>query len=152
LLLLLVPHRPIDPDTARAAGSPGSPTGTELLRENEFVAGAPGRSASDPASTRAPISAARRRRSRCSWPPSTWRRAAIAGGWSCSAVAGSGIAAVVIGISHRIFGFTQLYGIAAASTRTLLTGPFVNGNHTSEFLELAAFTCLACRVFRRTAL
>jgi hypothetical protein len=38
------------------------------------------------------------------------------------------------------------------STRTLLTGPFVNSNHTSEFLELAAFTCLACSFFRRTAL
>ena len=68
------------------------------------------------------------------------------------AVAGSGIAAVIIGLGHRIFGFTTLYGLVATPGRTLLTGPFVNSNHTSEFLELAAFTCLACSFFRRTAL
>ena len=42
--------------------------------------------------------------------------------------------------------------MVAAPARTLLTGPFVNSNHTSEFLELAAFACLACSFFRRTAL
>ena len=37
-------------------------------------------------------------------------------------------------------------------SRTPLVGPFVNSNHTAEFLELAAFVCLACSFQRQTAL
>jgi tetratricopeptide (TPR) repeat protein len=127
------------------------PRGTDLLRENDFIAGRAWPLSLDPASTRANIGraaaalavflgafhlAARRQR----------RRLILL------TIAGSGVAAVVIGLGHRIFGFTSLYGVVAAPGRTLLTGPFVNSNHTSEFLELTAFACLACSFFRRSAL
>jgi tetratricopeptide (TPR) repeat protein len=64
----------------------------------------------------------------------------------------AGIVAVAIGLGHRILGFTKLYGAFNASPRSLLIGPFVNSNHTAEFLELAAFVCLACSFQRKTAL
>jgi O-antigen ligase/tetratricopeptide (TPR) repeat protein len=67
-------------------------------------------------------------------------------------VAASGIAAVTIGLGHRILGMSQLYGLVNVPPRGLLTGPFVNGNHTSEFLELAMFACLACSFLHRSAL
>jgi hypothetical protein len=50
-----------------------------------------------------------------------------------------GIAAVAIGVSHRLLGLSKLYGILISTHRTLLIGPFVNANHTAELLELAAF-------------
>jgi tetratricopeptide (TPR) repeat protein len=56
----------------------------------------------------------------------------------------TGVAAVFIGLGHRILGFTEIYGLCDNNTRSLLTGPFVNANHTAEFLELATFACLAC--------
>src|SRR3954447_4471635 len=56
----------------------------------------------------------------------------------------AGIAAVAIGLGHRIFGVTKIYGVFDAPQRSLLVGPFVNPNHTAEFLELSAFLCLAC--------
>jgi tetratricopeptide (TPR) repeat protein len=59
-----------------------------------------------------------------------------------------GVAGVVIGLGHRILGFGDIYGLCHASLRSLLTGPFVNANHTAEFLELAAFACLACAFTR----
>jgi O-antigen ligase/tetratricopeptide (TPR) repeat protein len=64
----------------------------------------------------------------------------------------AGIVAVFIGLGHRIFGIGMLYGAFNASPRSLLVGPFVNSNHTAEFLELAAFVCLACSFQRPTAL
>jgi tetratricopeptide (TPR) repeat protein len=67
-------------------------------------------------------------------------------------VAASGIAAVAIGLGHRILGLSQLYGLVDAPSRALLAGPFVNSNHASEFLELAMFVCLACSFHRPTAL
>jgi tetratricopeptide (TPR) repeat protein len=67
-------------------------------------------------------------------------------------VAASGIAAVAIGLGHRILGLSQLYGLVDAPGRALLAGPFVNSNHTSEFLELTTFVCLACSFHRPTAL
>lgn len=67
-------------------------------------------------------------------------------------VALTGVAAVAIGLVHRMFGATKLFGVFAASERSLLTGPFVNPNHTAGLLELAAFACLACSFHRRTAL
>jgi O-antigen ligase/tetratricopeptide (TPR) repeat protein len=56
----------------------------------------------------------------------------------------TGVAAVFIGLGHHILGFTEIYGLFASNPRSLLTGPFVNANHTAEFLELATFACLAC--------
>lgn len=67
-------------------------------------------------------------------------------------IAVTGIAAVTIGLSHRIFGSFAVYGMFAANVRSLLTGPFVNANHTAELLELAAFACLACAFHRNNVL
>jgi O-antigen ligase/tetratricopeptide (TPR) repeat protein len=64
----------------------------------------------------------------------------------------AGVAAVAIGLGHRILGITKLYGAFNATPRSLLAGPFVNPNHTAEFLELCAFACLACSFQRPTAL
>jgi O-antigen ligase len=64
----------------------------------------------------------------------------------------AGVAAVVIGAGHKMFGVARIYGMFTSTPRTLLVGPFVNANHTAELLELAAFACLACSYHRRTAL
>jgi tetratricopeptide (TPR) repeat protein len=66
------------------------------------------------------------------------------------AVACAGLAAVAIGVGHRIFGMSKLYGLFNSTGRALITGPFVNVNHTAELLELATFVCLACS-FQREA-
>jgi tetratricopeptide (TPR) repeat protein len=63
-------------------------------------------------------------------------------------IGATGIAAVVIGLGHRMLGFTEIYGLFTSNLRSLLTGPFVNNNHTAEFLELTAFACLACALQR----
>jgi O-antigen ligase len=63
-------------------------------------------------------------------------------------VAGTGVAAAVIGLGHRALGFGQIYGLFTANPRSLLAGPFVNANHTAEFLELGAFACVACALQR----
>ena len=68
------------------------------------------------------------------------------------AVAITGLAAVVIGLGHRIFGGLEAVRFLNPTNRALLTGPFVNANHTAELLELAAFVCLACSLQRDTAL
>jgi Tfp pilus assembly protein PilF len=68
------------------------------------------------------------------------------------AVALAGIAAVILGLGHRIFGITKLYGMFTSSRRSLLVGPFVNANHTAEFLELASCTCLACAFLKPSLL
>jgi tetratricopeptide (TPR) repeat protein len=150
LLLLLVPVAQSIP-MPLGLRSHLDPRGTELLRENEFVAGSAWPLSLDPTSTRAHIGRAAAALAvflaAFHLAASRHRRRLIV-----LAVAATGIAAVVIGLGHRIFGFTSLYGIVAAPGRTLLTGPFVNSNHTSEFLELAAFACLACSFFHRTAL
>jgi tetratricopeptide (TPR) repeat protein len=64
----------------------------------------------------------------------------------------TGIAAVVVGIVHRIVGATHIYGVLKPGGHSLLMGPFANPNHNAEFLELAAFACLACAFRRPTAL
>jgi tetratricopeptide (TPR) repeat protein len=64
----------------------------------------------------------------------------------------AGVAAVVIGLGHRIFGLSKVYGALQSTARSLVMGPFVNSNHTAEFLELAAFVCVACSFLRPTAL
>ena len=77
----------IDPAAARRCGLTSIRAAPTLLRENESWRAAPGRSASiRPA--RASTSAARRRRSRCSWSRIIWRRARRRR-LSCSRVAGS---------------------------------------------------------------
>jgi len=63
-------------------------------------------------------------------------------------VGATGVVAVAIGLGHRILGFTEIYGISSSQVRSLLLGPFVNPNHTAEFLELAAFACVACALQR----
>jgi len=68
------------------------------------------------------------------------------------AVGAAGIAAVLIGLGHSIFGVAKIYGVLNSTHRTLLIGPFVNSNHTAELLELAAFVCLAASVQRADAL
>jgi hypothetical protein len=67
-------------------------------------------------------------------------------------VALCGVAAVVIGLGHKIFGIAKIYGLFTTIARSSLTGPFVNANHNAEFLELAAFACFACSFQRNTAL
>jgi tetratricopeptide (TPR) repeat protein len=67
-------------------------------------------------------------------------------------IAISGIVAVVVGLGHRMFGFASIYGTFATAQRSLLVGPFVNPNHNAEFLEIAAFACLACSLQRGSAL
>ncbi len=67
-------------------------------------------------------------------------------------IAGVGVVAVVIGLGHRIAGVNKVYGLFNTSPRPLLVGPFVNPNHNAEFLELAAFVCVACSFQRRSAL
>jgi tetratricopeptide (TPR) repeat protein len=67
-------------------------------------------------------------------------------------VALTGVAAVAIGLGHRIFSVTEVYGLFRTNSRSLLMGPFVNSNHTAEFLELATFTCLGCSFQRNNAL
>jgi tetratricopeptide (TPR) repeat protein len=68
------------------------------------------------------------------------------------AIAGAGILAVVIGLAHVVFSIPKIYGVLSASDHKTFIGPFVNANHTAEFLELATFACLACAGLRPTAL
>jgi len=65
-----------------------------------------------------------------------YRRAPI------QAVAFAGIAAVVSGLVHKIFGIERLYGVIDVNA-VLLPGPFINPNHCAELFELAAFASLA---------
>ncbi len=65
--------------------------------------------------------------------------------WILRSVAATGVAAVVIGLGHRIFAIPKIYGIFPNTRHlALLTGPFINSNHTAEFLELATFVGIAC--------
>ena len=65
--------------------------------------------------------------------------------WLLRAVAATGVAAVIVGLGHRVFAIPTIYGYFANGRHAaLLIGPFVNANHTAEFLELATFTALAC--------
>jgi tetratricopeptide (TPR) repeat protein len=58
------------------------------------------------------------------------------------AVVLSCLAAVVIGVGHRILGEERIYGVFKGS-RGILNGPFINPNNTAEFLELGAFGAVA---------
>ena len=57
-------------------------------------------------------------------------------------VAASGVIALMVGLGHRAAFEDKIYGMFHYG-RGLLVGPFINPNHTAEFLELAAFAALA---------
>jgi Flp pilus assembly protein TadD len=67
------------------------------------------------------------------------------------AVAAVGVCAVLVGVGHRVFAVSKIYGLVNSTARTLIIGPFVNANHTAELLELSAFVCFACVFLRPTA-
>ena len=54
----------------------------------------------------------------------------------------SGLAALVVGLAHKLWGASRVYG-HFGGYHPLLNGPFVNPNHNAEFLELAAFVALS---------
>jgi O-antigen ligase/tetratricopeptide (TPR) repeat protein len=66
-------------------------------------------------------------------------------------VASSALAALVIGLGHRMLGEDKIYGTFMGS-RGLLNGPFINPNHNAQFLELGAFVCVACALVGASAL
>src|SRR5207247_1024424 len=53
-----------------------------------------------------------------------------------------GVAALMSGIVHKIFGIEHLYGVFPV-VAPVLPGPFINPNHCAELYELAAFAALA---------
>jgi Flp pilus assembly protein TadD len=63
----------------------------------------------------------------------------------------AGIAAVVVGLGHRILGEARIYGTFEGG-RAILNGPFVNPNHTAQFLELTFFVALALAYARASTL
>ena len=65
-------------------------------------------------------------------------------------VASTGLAAMAIGLGHRAAAESAVYGHFPTSGG-LLVGPFINPNHTAEFLELAAFAALAFAFSRGTS-
>lgn len=67
------------------------------------------------------------------------------------AIGVSGVAAVFVGMGHRIWGASRVYG-AFGGSRPFFNGPFVNPNHNAEFLELAAFVCFGCALMRGSTL
>jgi Flp pilus assembly protein TadD len=127
------------------------PTGTSLLADHALVAPSAWPLSLDPSSTRAHIGKAAAALAIflvAYHLASGQRRRYLA----MRVIGAAGIAAVVVGIGHKIAGLPKIYGILKATHRSLLTGPFVNTNHTAELLELAAFACLACSFQRPTAL
>ena len=65
-------------------------------------------------------------------------------------VASAGLAAMAIGLGHRAAAESAIYGHFPASGG-LLVGPFINPNHTAEFLEISAFAALAFAFARATS-
>jgi tetratricopeptide (TPR) repeat protein len=127
------------------------PVGTDLLRDNRVVPALAWPLSLDPPSTRVYVGRA------AAALVAFMIAYHLASGQSrrhliARAIGLAGVAAVAIGLGHRILGISKLYGAFAAPQRSLLAGPFVNPNHTAEFLELAAFVCLACSFQRPTAL
>jgi O-Antigen ligase len=64
-------------------------------------------------------------------------------------VAGAGIVALLLGLGHAAIGEKSIFGVFETGSKLLVVGPFVNRNHTAEFLELAAFACLALALLAR---
>jgi len=127
------------------------PVGSDLLRDNRIVPPLAWPLSLDPPSTRAYVGRA------AAALVAFLLAYHLASGQSrrhllARAIGLAGIAAVAIGLGHRILGVTKLYGTFSAPQRSLMAGPFVNPNHTAEFLELAAFVCLGCSFQRPTAL
>jgi hypothetical protein len=150
LVLLLIPLLQSVP-MPMSLRSRLDPNGTELLRVNDTISIQSWPFSLDPPATRVQIGraalalvvflAAFHMASGRRWRHVLLRTLGVAG-----------IAAVAIALGHRMFGVAKLYGMFATVSRTPLIGPFVNSNHTAEFLELAAFVCLACAFQRQTAL
>ena len=65
-------------------------------------------------------------------------------------IASAGLAAVAIGLGHRAASESAIFGHFSTSGG-LLVGPFVNPNHTAEFLEISAFAALAFAFARTTS-
>ena len=127
------------------------PTGTALLAEQAFEAPSFGPLSLDPPATRAYIGTA------AVALVAFLVAYHLASGQSrryllIRVVGLVGVTAVVVGIAHKILGATHVYGVLTGGGHSLLLGPFVNPNHTAEFLELAAFACLASAFLRPTAL
>jgi tetratricopeptide (TPR) repeat protein len=57
-------------------------------------------------------------------------------------VAGAGLAAMAVGLGHRAAAEPLIFGHFPTSGG-LLVGPFINPNHSAEFLEISAFAALA---------
>jgi tetratricopeptide (TPR) repeat protein len=64
-------------------------------------------------------------------------------------VAGSGIVALALGLGQAAMGEHLIFGHFRTGATLLVVGPFVNRNHTAEFLELAAFACLSLVLLAR---
>ena len=64
-------------------------------------------------------------------------------------VACAGLAAVAVGLGHRVANEPMVYGHFRTGA-WLMVGPFINPNHTAEFLELSAFAALAFAFTRAT--
>jgi tetratricopeptide (TPR) repeat protein len=64
-------------------------------------------------------------------------------------IACAGLLAIAVGLGHRAFDENLLFGRFYTSGG-LMVGPFINPNHTAEFLELAAFAALAFAFARST--
>jgi len=127
------------------------PTGTNLLTDNALVPPAAWPMSLDPPATRAHIGMA------AVVLVAFLIAHHLASGQSrryllIRVVGLTGIAAVIVGVAHRIARATQIYGVLSPGAHSLLMGPFVNPNHNAEFFELAAFACLACAFQRPTAL
>jgi O-antigen ligase/tetratricopeptide (TPR) repeat protein len=64
-------------------------------------------------------------------------------------IASAGLLALAVGLGHRAAAEPLIFGRFGTSGG-LLVGPFVNPNHTAEFLELSAFAALAFAFSRST--
>lgn len=64
-------------------------------------------------------------------------------------VACAGIVALILGLGHAAIGEERIFGAFETGSKLLVEGPFINRNHTAEFLELAAFACLALALLAR---
>ena len=64
-------------------------------------------------------------------------------------IASAGLAAIAIGLGHRAAAEDKIFGHFSTGGG-LLVGPFINPNHTAEFLEISAFAALAFSFARTT--
>src|SRR5664279_3088465 len=64
-------------------------------------------------------------------------------------IASAGLAAIAIGLGHRAAAEDKIFGYFSTGGG-LLVGPFINPNHTAEFLEISAFAALAFSFARTT--